>query len=107
MSTATSTATAWHWPADVLSFAAQQQVCTALEPLHHLLQRLYPSAIGLRAFLEEDPEIGADQHILFEVRVPLADAPDYLAATRLWYEEFPKIHADPGCIFRLSLLRVD
>lgn len=99
--------TEWHWPADVLAFAARNQVQAALDPLRDLLRRLFPTASSLRVFLENDPEIPDDCHIVFEVRVSPADVPDYLAATRPWYEEFPKICPDPLCIFRLSLLRVD
>jgi hypothetical protein len=107
MSTVTPAATGWHWPSDVVNFATQNQVQAHLDPLRDLLRRLFPTASSLCVFLEDDPEIPDDWHIVFEVRVSPADVVDYLAATRPWYDEFPKICPDPLCIFRLSLLRVE
>src|SRR5262249_50860847 len=94
-------------PADVLSFAAQNQVQAYLDPLRHLTRRLFPTASSLRVTLEDDPEIPNDWHIVFEVHVSPVDVPDYRAAKRLWRDEFRKIYSDPLCLFRLILLRTD
>jgi hypothetical protein len=107
MSTITPPATAWQWPADVLAFATQHQVQGYLDPLLQALQQLFPTARSLRVFLEDDPEIRDDWHIVFEVRVSSADVPDPRAATRTWHREFSQICRDPLCIFRFSLLRID
>jgi hypothetical protein len=41
-----------------------------------------PTAQSISIRLEEDPEIRDDYHLVFEVRVPRADVPDFGAAKR-------------------------
>jgi len=107
MSTLISPTTSWQWPADVLAFAAQQQVQSYLEPLLEVLRRLFPTALSMRVELDEDPEIRDDRHITFDVCVPQADIPDYVAAKRAWHDEQFRIVPGPlVCIFRLQLIRV-
>jgi hypothetical protein len=108
MSTVTPAATAWQWPDDVVAFAARQQVQSYLDPLLEALRRLFPTAQSLHVQMTDDPEIRDDRHIVFEVRVPMADVPDYLAAKRAWHEELFRICPAPlVCTFCLLLVRVE
>ncbi len=104
MSAPVTTATAWQWPADVLAFAAQHQVQPYLDPLLEVLRRLFPTALQLQVYLEEDPEIRDDWHIIFDMQVPRQDVPNFVEAMRRWHEEsFRCCPAPLICIFRLCL----
>jgi hypothetical protein len=106
MSAPASTVTAWQWPADVLDFAAQHQVEAYLNPLLEATQHLFPTAHNLRVFLEGDPELRDEWHLVFEVEVPKTDVPNYLEARRRWTAELFRICPAPlVCTFCLTLLR--
>jgi hypothetical protein len=108
MSTVVPGVTSWRYPAEVVKFAAQQGVERYLEPLREALGRAFPTAERVRVLLEDDPEIRDDWHIVFEVYVAAADVPDYLAATRPWYQELFGICPAPlAPVFRMSLLSVE
>jgi hypothetical protein len=77
MSTLSVPRTAWQWPADVLAFAAQHQVQATLDPLLEATRQVFPTARSVRLFLELDPEIRDDRHIVFEVQVPHQILPSY------------------------------
>jgi hypothetical protein len=107
MSALTTPKTTSQWPADVLGFATQHQVADYLGPLWQALRQLFPTAEALRVFLEDDPEIRDDRHIVFDVRVPRDDVPDFVAAKRRWHDELFRVCPAPlACIFRLGLVLV-
>ena len=55
--TAASTVwTNWIWPEDVLAFAAEHGAEQYLEPLREASARLFPTARGARAVLDQDPD---------------------------------------------------
>lgn len=57
-------------------------------------------------FLENDPEIRDDWHIVFEVTVSKTDVPDYMKAKRVWIAELYRYCPAPlVCVFRQLLLR--
>ena len=71
------------------------------EPLQRLLEattRIYPNAKSIRIFMEQDVEDKEMWFIVFEVYVPIADCPDFLAAENRWGEEwmlaypYPRMH---------------
>jgi hypothetical protein len=67
-------------------------------PLRRLLEatpRLYPTALSVKVFLEQDVEDGELWFIVFEVYVSTADFPDYLAAQNAWGEEWLKAYPGP------------
>jgi len=100
-----STATVRPLPADVLDFAARHQVDTYLDPLVVATRQVYPTAHSLRVFLEDDPEIRDDWHIVIEVEVPQADIPHYVQAQHRWTDELYRICPAPRvCLFRLTLI---
>lgn len=107
MSTTSTFTPTWQWPADVLTFAAQHQVSAYLDPLLAATRQLYPTTRSLRVFLEDDPEIRDEWSIVFDVRVPEVDIPDYPAAVRSWHDELFRICPAPlVCNFCLRLLPV-
>jgi hypothetical protein len=97
----------WQWPEEVLSFARQAGVEASLDPLVEATRRLFPTALGAEVYVTVDPEIRGVSWIVFDVRVPLADVPDFLEADRQWSEKLdrccpaPLVHA-----FCLRLERV-
>jgi hypothetical protein len=108
MSTLVPTPTTWQWPADVLTFAAEQQVTAYLEPLRAALERLFPTTRSMKVFKSTDPEIRDDHHIVFDVVVGQTDVPDYLAANKRWHDELFAICPAPlVCVFRLCLIVVE
>jgi hypothetical protein len=105
MSTIVPPAAAGSWSADVLEFAARNQVAGYLDPLREATRRLFPTARCLKVFLEGDPEIRDDWHIVFEVEVPAADVPDFLRAKYAWIDELYRVCPAPlVCTFRLTLV---
>ena len=59
----------WQWADDVLAFAEAEGVRPCLEPMLAATRRLFPTAEWIKVYVELDPEIRDDQHILFDVRV--------------------------------------
>ncbi len=107
MSAAATATTSWQWAAEVLAFAAEHQVADFLEPLLDATRNVFPTASSLRVVVENDPEIRDDGHIVFEVRVPKHDIPDFVKAVHFWTDELYRICPAPlVCTFRLTLLRV-
>jgi hypothetical protein len=99
---------AFHWPSDVLEFAARNQVADYLEPLREGLQQVFPTALTVDVTLSEDPGIPDEWYISLHVRVPNADIMDFVKAQHAWTEKkwqiLPKSQAG---FFHLSLTPVD
>ncbi len=87
MSAPTTTQTGFQWSADVLAFAAEQGVTDYLGPLLEATQRLFPTRHSLTVSVEQDPELRDVRSILFDVRVPQADIPNYVEAVHRWSDE--------------------
>jgi hypothetical protein len=104
LSTPTST---WQWPVGVLDFAARHKVAPYLDPLLAATRRVYPTARSLRVYMELDPELRDEWHILFEVEVPRSDIPNYVQAQHAWGAELFRLCPAPlVCTFRLALIPV-
>jgi hypothetical protein len=82
-----SVTSAWQWPADLIEFATRRGAVQYLEPLREMTQRLFPTARSLAIFKEDDPELRDVTSIVFEVRVPIQDVPDFIEANHRWGEE--------------------
>ncbi len=107
MSSLVST-TSWQWPGDVLAFVAQHQIDGYLEPLLQATRSLFPQARSIQVFLESDPEIRDEEHIVIEVETALTDVPHFLEAKRNWNQELFRLCPAPlTCHFRLTLLRTE
>jgi hypothetical protein len=89
---------------DVLTFAEEQGVSAYLPTLLALAQRIFPTW-PIKVFLEDDPEIADDWHIILEVQVPDdADAKTLFALHKQWtkglFQNCPATHV---CVFRLGM----
>jgi hypothetical protein len=96
MSPQTQATTTDHYvyPTEVLEFAAKHNVLRGLEPLRQATMRLFPTGT-LRVTFEPDPEDAELDSIVFELRVGVADEPDYLDARRRWEDEFFRCYPRP------------
>ena len=95
MSTITATTPAFQWPADILDFAARNQVGSYLDPLLSAAHQLYPTACSVRVTLEHDRELRDVACIVFEVKVPKGDISNYALAKRAWGDELFRICPAP------------
>jgi hypothetical protein len=89
---------------EVWAFAEQQGVAAYLPAVLAMTQRIFPTW-PLKVFLEDDPEIADDRHIVLEVQTPEdATAEALVALDEQWVEEIfaccPSTHV---CIFRLGM----
>ena len=89
---------------DVLTFAEEQGVSAYLPAVLAMTRRIFPTW-PLKVFLEDDPEIADDWHIILEVQVPDDTVADALfALDRQWVGEIfkhcPSTHV---YIFRLGM----
>jgi hypothetical protein len=104
MAAPVTTATQWQWPAEVLAFAADQQVQPYLEPILAAIRQLFPTAVSVEVSVVADPEIRDERHIVFDVKVPGRDVPNFVEAVRQWHHEsFRRCPAPLVCTFRLCL----
>lgn len=89
-------------PPEVVAFAREQRAEKYLPKLVELARQVYPNATRFDIFTEDDPEIGDDRHIVFELEVPLSVA-EALEADRRWHRGVFQIAPAPlVCVFRLS-----
>jgi hypothetical protein len=97
-------ATEWQWPPDVLAFAAKHKVQPYLDPLLEATQQIFPNSQKLQVYLEEDPEIRDDWHIIFDVQVSGLSVPQARVAQQEWNRAlFRSCPAPLVCTFRLYL----
>jgi hypothetical protein len=100
-----TTGTKWEWPPDVVDFAVKNGVDAYLDSLLEATRQLFPTMEKLRVFMEDDPEIRDDWHIVFESWVPPEDVPNYVQTKRRWNEALLRICPTPLiCTFCLTLL---
>lgn len=95
--------TEWQWPADILAFAAEHQVQPYLDPLLEATRRIFPTARWVKVYLEEDPEIRDDWHIVFDVQVKLSVDEAHQARATWNREAFRICPAPLVCTFRLCM----
>ncbi|HWG43436.1 MAG TPA: hypothetical protein VN688_11675 [Gemmataceae bacterium] len=90
--------------ADVRTFAEEQGVTPYLPAVLALARRIFPTW-PIKVFLEDDPEIANDWHIILEVQVPEdADADTLFALGQQWTEGiFQNCPATHVCVFRLGM----
>jgi hypothetical protein len=92
------------FPADVVAFAAAQQVEPCLQPLWAAIQRIFPTARWVKVRIDDDPEIRDERHILFEVKIPDLSLEGARRGRKAWIEELFRVCPAPlVCVFRLSL----
>ncbi len=89
---------------EVRAFAEEQGVAAYLPAVLAMTRRIFPTW-PIEVFLEDDPEIANDWHIILEVQVPDDVMPEKLAEMRWqWcgeiFQHCPSTHV---CIFRLGM----
>jgi hypothetical protein len=82
----TAWSTPWQWSDDVLTFARSNGVEDCLDPFLEATRQLFPTALSLRVFPEQEADISGLTYYVFELRVPAADVPDYPKACHDWTE---------------------
>jgi hypothetical protein len=89
---------------DVRAFAEEQGVAEYPPAVLAMTRRIFPAA-PMRAFLEDDPEIDNDWHIIVEVQVPRdATAEFFVETDQQWCREiFEHCPARYVCVFRLGV----
>jgi hypothetical protein len=93
---------------EVQAFAAEEGVSAYLPAVLSLVQQLFAEARRMAVFVEEDPEIANDRHIVIEVDVVGWDSARFRAAESDWIEESGRICPAPlVCVFRLGLEHVE
>jgi hypothetical protein len=92
---------------EVLAFAEQEGVTPYLPAVIEMTRRIFPGA-PLRVFVEDDPEIANDRHIVLEVELRGMGVPELIATHRQWISEIfqhcPSTHAP---VFRLGMVPVE
>jgi hypothetical protein len=95
------------YPDDVLEFARAKKVEGYLDPLVEMTRRRFPTG-QIRLSFKKDPEIHDLHFIICEARVPIADVPNYLAATNPWIDEFLRlVPSSLRILFVLQLHQID
>ena len=90
---------------EVRAFAAEQGVSAYLPAVLAMTRRIFPTW-PIEVFLEDDPEIADDWHVVLEVQVP-EDATAESLAEDHWqwggeiFQHCPSTHV---CIFRLGMI---
>ena len=89
---------------DVQAFAEKEGVDPYLPAVLEMTQRIFPHR-PMKVFLEGDPEIADDWHIILEIQIPTDSGEDELVAThRRWnYEIFQHCPSRYVCVFRLGV----
>ena len=89
---------------EVSRFAKEKHVEQYLPKVLEMTRRIFPSARGLAIFVDEDPEIADDRHIVFEVEATGLNVEQAVDAEWRWCGEIfdvcPSTHV---CVFRLAL----
>ena|ERR1700722_6154740 len=106
MSALPTVAVTYPWPADVLAVAADRQANQYLDPLLEGTRRLFPTG-EIKVFVEHDPELAGETHLVFEVEAPSSAIPNYVKAQHFWIDELYRVCPAPDVsLFRLALIPV-
>ena len=90
--------------AEVLPFARKHGVDAYLYPVEKMTRRIFPDATRISLFIEEDPEVANDAHLVFEVVVPDLEPDQYVEAKWRWSQGLFEVCPAPlVCLFRCRL----
>jgi hypothetical protein len=82
-------------PEGVEQFVQERGLEAAFRHMLAKTPMLFPTARSVRVRLEPDREMADYWSLVFEVRVPLADALDRRAAKRRWADELAQVQPRP------------
>jgi hypothetical protein len=80
---------------DVYEYARKHGIEAPLRRLLEATPRIYPNALSIKVFMEQDVAIEDLWVIVFEVRVPAGDVTDFVAAQRPWGEAWMEAYPCP------------
>jgi hypothetical protein len=96
------------WSPEIVEFAQRVGLAPHLDALVEATHRTFPTLRKLDVTLECDPEIVNDWYLVFDVRVPAADVPDFIKAKHAWDDATVAITSRPlHHYYSLFLVRVD
>jgi hypothetical protein len=93
------------FPADVLAFAAANQVQHCLQPLLEATHAIFPTARFVKVQIDEDPELRDVRHILYNVQVAGLSLDQSRDAGKRWNQELFRICPPERSVF--FCLRMD
>jgi hypothetical protein len=92
------------FPAEVVAFAAANQVEHCLQPLLEATHHIFPTADWVKVEIDDDPEIRDDRHILYNVQVAGLPLTESRVAARKWNDAAFRICPAPlVTLFRLGM----
>jgi hypothetical protein len=80
---------------EVHEYAAKHGIEAPLQSLLEATPRIYPTATSIQVFMEQDVDDKNLWFIVFEVWMPAADVPDYVAARQPWIEAWTQAYPYP------------
>lgn len=90
--------------ADVVAFAVASGVEDCLQPLLESTHRIFPTARFVKVYIDDDPELRDERHILFDVQVGGLSREESRAARKQWIGELLRLcPPERACVFRLLL----
>lgn len=103
MSPATQTPSLITLSPAVPAFAADQRVTAYLQSVLNATHRVFPER-PFAVYVDEDPEIANDRHIIIDVDVTGMDSDQMFACQQHWIRElFAQCPATHACVFRLAM----
>jgi hypothetical protein len=88
---------------ELLAFATEQGVMPYLRPVLEMTSHVFQGR-PMTVYVDEDPEIANDRHIVIDVEVTGFDAEQMFACQQDWIHHiFQKCPATHVCVFRLGL----
>ena len=100
----TVTPPTFQWSEEVRSYAASQEVEPYLEPLLAAARRIFPKAVRIEVYVEQDPELRDVRAIIFDVRAPGMTLAEARVTRKEWNEALFAICPAPKvCTFPLRL----
>ncbi len=92
-------------PADVLAFAARNELASRIQPVLIMSQEVFRGC-SLAPRVEQDAEIESEQHIVIEVDVTAWSVDDMFSAWNRWTEEFCRIcPPESAFVFQIRLVQ--
>jgi hypothetical protein len=89
---------------EVLPFAKKHGVDAYLYPVEKMTRRVFPDAARISLFIEDDPEIANDAHLVFEVFVSGLEPEQYVEAKWRWSQGLFEVCPAPlVSVFRCRL----
>jgi hypothetical protein len=93
---------------EVVEYCRKHGIEPTLQQLVAVTPELFPTAQSIKVFMEQDVALEDLWFLVFEVKVPKADVPDFLAADKRWGDEWLKAEPYPRKHhIILQLIRVD